>query len=102
MPGGGRYRWTWAKDPPFYYKILLAVFFVGFWISWVLLETMSRWARTTPDALHPMAFKTEGRFYYLGPNLAWYLNNYLSIHFGLFAILVLIMIVHRDKIERID
>jgi hypothetical protein len=63
----------------------------------VLDATLSRWARSTPDALYPIALQSR----YVSPGMAWYLNNYLWILFALFGILALTMLFHRDKIERV-
>jgi hypothetical protein len=99
MPGvrRGIFGWDWIGEPPLYWKIILYTAMAELAPALVLDATLSRWARSTPDALHPIALQSR----YVSPGMAWYLNNYLWIFFGLFGILAITMLFHRDKIERV-
>ena len=67
-----------------------------------MLTTISHWARSVPDSSHSYEFRMKfGQHYYVSARVGWYLNNDLWIFFGLLGILALIMLIHRDKIERI-
>jgi hypothetical protein len=105
MPGGGRYgyRWIWTEEPPLYYKVLLWITFGQFWVEWLTLMTLAHRARRMADASHPAELTMKGgRHYYLAPGIGWYLNNDLWIFFASLAILALITVIRRDRIERID
>ena len=101
MPGG-RVRFEWIGEPPLYWLILFWITIGEFVVSWVLLATLSRWAQASPDPLHPVELHMKGgHSYYLAPRVGWFLNNELGIFFGLLGVLGLIMLIHRDKIQRV-
>ena len=102
MPGGERYWWTWIEKPPVYWAVIFCVAMAEFVVGWLLFETVPRWARSVPDASHPVELHMKGgHSYYLSPGLGWFLNNDLWIFFWLLGMLFLIMLLHRDKIERV-
>ena len=100
MPGGPRYQWI--GKPPLYWTILFGITIVQIAVSLALFFTLPQWARHVPDASHPVELRMKGgHLYYLSPGIGWFMNNDLWITFGLLGLLALIMVVHRDKIERI-
>jgi hypothetical protein len=102
MQGGGR-GYEWIGKVPWYWKILFYLSFAQFAVSWILLATISKWARSIPDSTHPVEFRMKfGHLYYLSPRLGWFMNNDLWIFFGLLGILFLILFIHRDRVRRAD
>ena len=101
MSGGGA-RFAWIGEPPLYWKILFFLTLAEFAVGWVLLATLSTWARSAPDASHPIELRMRGGHSYdLSPGVGWYLTNDLWIFFGLLGILALIMFIHRDRVRRV-
>ncbi len=101
MPGGG-HRYQWIGKPPLYWTILFVVTMGHIAVSLALSFTLTRWARSMPDASHPIELRMKGgHLYYLSTGMSWYMNNDIWITFGLLGILALIMIIHHDKIERV-
>jgi|ERR1700730_2455132 len=102
MPGGSRHQWQWIGKPPAYWTVLLCAMMAQVAVSLVLFFTLPRWARSVPDASHPIVLRMKGgHLYYLSPGMGWCMNNDALITFGLLGILALIMLIHRDKIERV-
>ncbi len=102
MPGGSRHRWQWIGKPPVYWTVLLCAMMAQVAVSLVLFSTLPRWARSVPDASHPIVLRMKGgHLYYLSPGMGCYMNNDVLITFGLLGILALIMFINRDKIERV-
>jgi hypothetical protein len=100
MPGVGGYRWI--GPPPVYWTAIFWIMMAEFVVSWILFVTLSRWAQSAPDASHSVELHMKGgHSYYLSPGVGWFLNHHLWIFFALFAMLFLIMFIHRDKIERV-
>jgi len=102
MPGGS-HRYQWIGKPPLYWTIILGVMMAQVAVSLVLSFTLPRWAHATPDSLHPIELRMNGgNMYYLSPAMGWYLKNDIWITFGLLAILALIMVIQRKKVERVS
>ncbi len=102
MPGGGRYQWQWIGKPPIYWTITFWITMAEFVVGWVMLVTLPRWGRATPDAAHPVEMRMKfGHIYYLSPEIGWFVKNGLWIFFGLSGFLPLIMLFHRDRLERV-
>jgi hypothetical protein len=102
MPGGG-HRFQWIGKPPLYWSIIFVATMAHIAVSLVLPFTLTRWARAVPDVHHPIELRMKGgHLYYLSPGMGWYMNNDIWITFALLAILALIMLIHRDKVERIS
>jgi len=103
MPGRSRHQWQWIEKPPLYWTVLFCAMFGNIAMSLLLSSTLPRWARSMPDASHPVELRMKGgHLYYLSPGMSWYMNNDVWITFGLLGILALIMLIHRDKVERVD
>jgi len=101
MPGGG-HRYQWIGKPPIYWTILALAMMGHIAVGLVLFFTLPRWARSIPDASHPIELRMKGgHLYYLSSGMGWYMNNDIWITFGLLGILALIMIIHHDKIESV-
>lgn len=102
MPGGGR-GYEWTSKVPWYWKILFYLAFAQFAVGWILLATISKWARLIPDSEHTVEFRMKfGHVYYLSPHFGWYMNNERWIFFGLLGILALIVFIHRDRVRRVN
>jgi hypothetical protein len=102
MPGGSRHQWQWIGKQPVYWTVICCGMMAQVAVSLVLSFTLPRWARSVPDASHSIELQMKGgHLYYLSPGMGWYMNNDVLITFGLLGILALIMLIHRDKIERV-
>ena len=64
MPGAGRYRWQWIGKPPLYWTVLLYAMFGNIAMSLLLFFTLPRWARSIPDATHPVELRMKGGHLY--------------------------------------
>jgi len=98
VPGAGRgfFGWDWVEEPP-------------------LLETHSLschggigsclGSACNIVAMGPISTRRDApielQHHYVSSAMAGYLNTYLWVFFGLFGILGLTMLFHRDKIERV-
>jgi hypothetical protein len=62
--------------------------------------TVSWWASPVRDALHPrpLPFR-DGVVYFVTPEVGWYLSAWW-IAVGLFLLLVVLLLVNRDQLER--
>jgi hypothetical protein len=96
-------RYQWIEKSPLYWTILFAITMAQIAVSLALFFTLPRWAQSTPDASHLVELRMKGgHLYYLSPGIGWFMNNDLWITFGLLGVLALIMVIQRDKIERIQ
>jgi len=103
MPGAGAHRWQWIAKPPLYWTILLVLMMGHLAVSLLLFFTLSRWAQSLPDASHAIELRMRGgRSYYWSPALGRYLNGHLWFTLGLPGALALIMMIHRNKVERVQ
>lgn len=88
------HRYALSKDLPRpVIATLFAVFsltFVSFWLSWILDDTMHRWAHRSPATSRQYAYVVGGVTYYLSPHLGWYLDNSLWLHFAGLALCAVI------------
>jgi hypothetical protein len=101
MPGFG-HRYEWIGEPPLYWTVIAVAMMGNVAVSLILSYTLPRWARSIPDASHPIELRMKGgHLYYLSPGMGWYMNHDLWITFGLLGILALIMFIHRNKVERV-
>jgi len=101
MPGGGRYQWQWV-DKPLYWTVIAWTMMGHIAVSLVLFFSLPQWARSMPEASHPIELRMKGgHSYYLSPEMGWYINNDVWITFGLLGILALIMFIHRDRVRRV-
>jgi len=65
-----------------------------------LLMTVSSWAQSKRDTIHSyrVPFR-DGVNYFVEPQLGWYLDSWW-IGLGLFLILVVLLYLKRDQLER--
>lgn len=54
MPGSGRIRFEWVEKTPLYLKVVIVLLIAENVVSWVLFDTVPRWAQSVPDILHPV------------------------------------------------
>ncbi len=96
-------RFTWIGKPPLYWTIIAWAMMGQVAVSLVLFFTLPRWARSMPDASHPLELRMKGgHLYYVSPGMGWYINNYVWITFGLLGVLALTMFIHRDRVQRVS
>lgn len=106
MPGFGRTRYQVSKD---FTKpaaaAMLAVFsltLLSFGISWILDETMDRWAHRSPAAAHPYPIHAAGNVtYYVSLSPGWYLNHSLWLHFAGLAVCFIIAFLVGARWKRV-
>jgi len=102
MPGSGRHRWTPDRPLPVLSYILLILGIVDFWVDWVMLATIGRWAQQVPSANHWYQFHMRGsRTYYLTPATGWYLDNDMWIFFSALALSFVISLLCGVRWKRV-
>lgn len=90
-----RHRYTLSRDlsrpVAAALVVVFAVTLISFAVSWILEDTMNRWARRLPAPGQQYAIHVVGGVtYYLPPHLGWYLDNSLWLHFAGLALFFLI------------
>ena len=102
MPGATRHRWQWIRKPPLYWTVLAYAMMGNVAAGLALSFPLSRWARSIPDASHPRELRKGGHPFFVSRGMGWYLDNDIWVTFAPLATLAFIMLVHRDKIEKIS
>jgi hypothetical protein len=92
--------WRFKKKPPLWFKLLAGLVIADATVHFGLLWTVSLWASPVRDAkhTHPLPFR-DGIVYFITPELGWYLSAWW-IAVGLFVLLVVLLVVNRDQLER--
>lgn len=87
---------------PLWCKLIAGILIADAAVHFCLLLTVSSWASAVRDAMHPrpLPFR-DGVVYWVGPELSWYLHAWW-IALGLFFLLVALLVMHRDQLERTD
>jgi hypothetical protein len=80
---------------------LFALVFVSFSTSWILGDTVSRWARRSFAPGYSYQFPADGVTYYVSPWLGWYLNHSLWLHFAGLALLFVMPYLTGARWERV-
>ena len=102
MPGWGGYKYETTKPLPSLAVVTLVLTFTNFVVGALLTFTINRWAHQFPTAGHLYQFRMKfGRTYYLSPPLGWYLDNFLWIYFGGFALFFLIASLYGVRWKRV-
>ncbi len=100
MTGNGLLGWRFKDRTPLWFKAIVVLLMADAALHLTLLMTVSNWALHSPDAAHShrVPFR-DGNVYFV----SWWLGRYLDAWWiapGLFAILVLLLFVNREQIER--
>jgi|HubBroStandDraft_4_1064222.scaffolds.fasta_scaffold410594_1 hypothetical protein len=102
MPGWGRDRFETTKPLPSLAVVMLVFTFTNFVVGALLTFTINRWAHQFPTAGHLYQFRMKfGRTYYLSSSLGWYLDNFLWIYLGGFALFFLIAFLYGVRWRRV-
>jgi hypothetical protein len=100
VAGSGRAGWRFKEKTPLWFKLIVGLIVVDSVVHFGMLWTVSSWAMASPDAAHTyrVPFR-DGVIYFVQPWLGHYLDaRWLGI--GLLALLVLLLVVKRDQLER--
>ena len=100
MTGSGRMGWRFKEGTPWWFVIVVGLLVVDSALHFGLLMTVSSWARSSPDAIHRyrLPFR-DGSIYFVQSWLGQYLNT-RWIGVGLLVLLVLLLFLNRDRLER--
>lgn len=100
MPGSGR-RWEWKRKPPLYWTVLAVIFFFADFL-WLANDfILEHIAPQIPDPVRSHAVSASGKTYYVQPWLAWFHDSGAWLLGSIFFILVLIMVLKRNQVERV-
>jgi hypothetical protein len=101
MPGAGRYQFQWKERPPLYWSVLAIIFFI-YCVALVFSPYFLAYISTPrPSSGHAHALTVDGGIRYMGPLLWWCHDKGGWVCGALFLMLILIMFLKRDQIERI-
>lgn len=100
MTGRGLLGWRFKNSTPLWFKLVVALIFADSTLHFGLLSTVSMWASSLRDATHPhpVPFR-DGNVYFIDVWLGRYLDAWW-ISVGLLALLILLLVLNRDRIER--
>jgi hypothetical protein len=100
MAGGGWLGWRFKRGTPAWFTGIVGLLLVDSVVHFGLLMTVSSWAQSTRDAMHTyrVPFR-DGVNYFVDPWLGRYLDSWW-IGVGLFAVLVVLLYLKRDRLER--
>lgn len=92
--------WRFKNKTPLWFKLVAGALMTDSLLHFGLLSTVSTWASSSRDAVHSyhVPFR-DGVNYFVQPWLGWYLDA-RWIGLGLLALLVLLLVVNRDQLER--
>lgn len=100
MTGGGWLGWRFKKKTPIWFKLIVGLLAADSVAHFSLLFTVSTWASATRDAVHthPEPFR-DGFVYWVQPWVGQYLAAWW-IGVGLLIILLLLLVLNRNQLER--
>jgi hypothetical protein len=92
--------WRFKGATPLWCKVMLGLIVVDSVAHFVLLAFVSSWAAVARDAVHPypLPFR-DGQVYFVAPWMGAFLNAWW-IAPALFGVLVVMLVVKRDQLER--
>ncbi len=98
--GETRRGWRFKGKTPLWFTLTAGLLIADSVAHFALLATLSSWAQSAPDAAHNyrLPFR-DGHMYFVDPSLGRYLDTHW-IGVVLFALLIVLLIIHREKIER--
>ncbi len=93
--------WQFKDRMPPWFIIIFGLLALDSALHIGLLSTVSTWASTSRDALHPYGLPfRDGRMYFVQPWVGRYLDTWW-IGIALLAVLVILLVVNRHQIERV-
>lgn len=100
MTGRGLLGWRFKSSTPLWFKLVVAFIFADSTLHFGLLSTVSMWASSSRDAIHPhpVPFR-DGNVYFIGVWLGRYLDAWW-ISVGLLGLLIVMLVLNRDRMER--
>ena len=100
MMGGERMGWRFKGETPVWVQVIVGLIAVDSAVHFGLLWTVPKWAASSRDAVHPypVPFR-DGDIYFVEPWLGKYLHAWW-LGPGLLMILVVLLVVKRDQLER--
>lgn len=100
MTGRGLLGWRFKERTPLWFTVIVVVLIGDSVAHFVLLMTVSVWAQSSRDAAHTYVVPfRDGVNYFVQPMLGLYLDTHW-IGASLFALLVLLLLLNRNKLER--
>jgi hypothetical protein len=102
VTGGGLLGWRFKNRTPLWFTAIVALLMADAVLHFTLLMTVSNWALPSPDAAHSYRIPfRDGNVYFV----QWRLGRYLDAWWiapGLLAILVVLLFINREQIERVS
>jgi hypothetical protein len=97
MPGSSRHAFPPGRTP-LAYKVVFVLLAANFVVGYAL----SAWAwQPAPDALHPYRILYRvGHWRYYAPDLGWWVDHWLWLHFALMAAAALVLWRHRADLQK--
>jgi hypothetical protein len=98
--GKQRTGWRFKEKTPLWFKLIAGLLFADAALHFILSSIVSWWASPMRDAAHPrpLPFR-DGVVYFVGPEISWYLSAWW-IAVALFFLLVVLLLVNHDQLER--
>jgi hypothetical protein len=95
-----RRGWRFKGKTPLWFTFTVSLLIADSVAHFAMLATLSSWARPAPDAAHTyrLPFR-DGHMYFVAPHLGRYLDT-KWIGIALFALLAVLLIANRKRIER--
>jgi hypothetical protein len=92
--------WRFKDRTPLWFKLVVGLLIADSVLHFGLLSTVSTWASSSRDAIHShrVPFR-DGNIYFVHVWLGKYLDAWW-IGLGLLAILVVLLLLNRDQLER--
>lgn len=92
--------WRFKQKTPLWFKLITVFLIADAAAHSALSLTVSSWASPVRDAMHPRPLPSrEGVVYFVSPEAGWYLGAWW-IAVGLFLLLLVLLVVKRDQLER--
>ena len=92
--------WRFKDKMPLWFKLIVGLLIANSALHFGMLLTVSNWAQPAPDGGHTyrLPFR-DGAIYFVQSWLGWYLNAWW-LGLGLLVLLVLLLVLNREHLER--
>jgi len=100
MAGSRWLGWRFKHGTPLWFKLIVSLLMLDSVLHFGLLLTVSSWAQSSRDATHSYRVPfSDGNIYFVQSWLGTYLDaRWIGV--ALFALLVLLLVLKRDDLER--